>query len=64
MDALTIGKAGLAGWRAKLADQVAQPLARHSPLTDEQVRAAVGAVFFGLALVYVVGTVRRAVAQA
>ena len=59
MDALDVGKAGLQGWRAKVADAVAEPVASRSPLTDEQVRAAIGGLFFVLSVVYVVGTVKR-----
>jgi len=58
-----LGKAGLQGWRVKVADAVAQPVAKHSPLSDDQVRAALGAVFFALSTVYVVGTVRRLAAR-
>ncbi len=63
MDAISLGKAGLQGWRAKVADAVAQPVARHSPLADDHVRAAVGALFFALSVVYVVGTIRRLTAR-
>ncbi len=59
MDALSFGKAGLQGWRARVADAVATPIATHSRLSDDQVRAAVGALFFLLSVVYVVGTIRR-----
>jgi hypothetical protein len=59
MDAVSLGKAGLQGWREKVGDAVAGPVARRSRLTDDQVRAAVGALFFVLSLVYVLGTVRR-----
>ena len=59
MDAISFGTAGLQGWRAKVADAVARPVARHSPLADDQVRAVVGAVFFALSVVYVVKTVRQ-----
>lgn len=59
MDAISFGKAGLQGWRAKVADAVAAPVARRSGVSDDQVRAAVGAVFFVLSVVYVVQTVRR-----
>ncbi len=59
MDAVSFGKAGLQGWRARVADAVASPVARRTRLSDDQVRAAVGAVFFGLSVVYVVGTIRR-----
>lgn len=59
MDAISIGKAGLQGWRAKVADAVASPVARRSGVTDDQVRAVVGAAFFVLSVIYVVQTVRR-----
>ena len=61
MDAVSFGKAGLQGWREKVGDAVAGPIAHRSRLTDDQVRAAVGGVFFVLSLVYVLGTVRRLV---
>lgn len=63
MDTVSLGKAGLQGWRVKVADAVAQPVAQHSPLSDDQVRAALGAVFFALSLVYVGGTVKRLAAR-
>lgn len=59
MDKVALGQAGLAGWRAKVGNSVAGPVAGHSPLSADQVQAAVGALFFGLALIYVIGTVRR-----
>jgi hypothetical protein len=59
MDAVSLGKAGLQGWRAKVGDAVAGPVAQRSPLTDDQVRAVVGGLFFGLSLVYVAGTLWR-----
>lgn len=59
MDAISFGKAGLQGWRATVADAVASPVARRSPFTDDQVRAALGAAFFVLSVVYVVQTVRK-----
>jgi hypothetical protein len=59
MDTVSLGKAGLQGWRVKVADAVAKPVAKHSPLSDDQVRAVLGAVFFALSLVYVLGTVKR-----
>ncbi len=64
MDAISFGKAGLQGWRAKLADVVAEPVAKRSGFGDDQVRAAVGAVFFVLSVVYVAGTVKRLVGRA
>ncbi len=63
MDAISFGKAGLQGWRAKVADAVAGPVARRSGVADDQVRAIVGAAFFVLSVVYVVGTVKRLAAD-
>ena len=63
MDAISFGKAGLQGWRAKLADAVADPVARKSGLTDDQVRAVIGGVFFVLSVVYVGQTVKRLAAR-
>ena len=63
MDAISFGKAGLQGWRGKVADAVAAPVARRSGLDDDQVRAAVGALFFVLSVVYVVQTVRQVAAR-
>ena len=63
MDAVSAGKAGLQGWRAKVGDAVAGPVARRSRLTDDQVRATIGGVFFVLSMVYVVGTIKRILAD-
>jgi hypothetical protein len=61
MDTEALGKAGLKGWRAKVGDAVAEPASRHTPLSADRVRAAIGGVFFVLSVVYVVGTLRRMV---
>jgi len=53
--------AGLQGWRQKVGDTVAGPVAGRSPLSEEQVRAIVGAIFFVLALRYVIQVARLAV---
>lgn len=55
-----IGMAGLAGWRETVADRVADPLASRTSLSDDQVRALVGAAFFVLSVIYVAGTIKRA----
>jgi hypothetical protein len=59
MDARALGQAGLQGWREKVADVVAEPVARRSGLAEDQVRAAVGALFLGLSILYVAGAVKR-----
>jgi len=51
-----VGTAGLQGWRRKVGDAVAEPVAQRTPLGAEQVRAAVGALFFVLSVLYVIKT--------
>ena len=63
MDAISLGQKGLVGWREKVADAVSGPVAGRAPLSEEQVRALVGATFFALSVYYVVDTVRRAAAE-
>ena len=58
--ATELGTAGLQGWRAKVGDAVAKPVSQRTPLDDEQVRAAVGVLFFVLAVMYVVRTITAA----
>lgn len=50
--------AGLRGWRGTVADAVAAPVAKRSSLGEDQIRAAVGAVFLLLSIVYVVGALK------
>lgn len=60
MDRVEIGKTALAGWRVKVADRVADPLARRTPLSSDAVRAILGAIFFVMSVKYVISTVARA----
>jgi hypothetical protein len=64
VDVKTLGTAGLNGWRAKVGDAVAGPVARHSAADAEQVRAAVGLLFLVLSLLYVGKTLKRVAARA
>ena len=64
MKATEVGETALVGWREKAAAGVAAPLSQRTPLNEEHVRALVGALFFGLALLYVAGTLRRAISVA
>jgi hypothetical protein len=57
-DITRLGQAGLKGWREKVGEAVAGPVARRTPLDADQVRALVGATFFGLAILYVIKTAR------
>ena len=63
-NATQLGQSGLQGWREKLADGVAEPVAQRVPLSEEQVRAAIGALFFVLSVIYVVQTVKAATSEA
>ena len=54
--ATELGKAGLQGWREKVGDRLADPVAARTPLEPDQVRAAVGGLFFVLSVIYVVKT--------
>jgi hypothetical protein len=58
-----VGTAGLQGWRRKVGDAVAEPVAQRTPLGSEQVRAAVGVLFFALSVMYIVKTVNAAVSE-
>ena len=58
--ATQLGQTGLQGWREKVADGIAEPVAQRVPLSAEQVRAALGALFFVLSVIYVVKTVKAA----
>jgi hypothetical protein len=49
-----MGQAGLSTWRGKVADAVAPPVAGRTSLSEDQVRAALGAFFLTIATVYVV----------
>ena len=51
--ATQVGQAGLQGWRGKVADGVAEPVANRVGLSEEQVRALIGAAFFVLAVFYI-----------
>ncbi len=59
-----LGQAGLQGWREKVANRISQPVADRAPLTEDQVRALVGAAFFVLSVIYVVKTISAATRQA
>ena len=59
MKAKDMGRAGLVGWRETLADKAAPPVAERTAVDEDAVRAAIGALFFVLSLIYVFGTVKR-----
>jgi hypothetical protein len=58
------GHAGLVGWRKAIADGVAPKAAERGPFSEDDARAAIGALFFALSLYYVVSTIARIVRTA
>jgi hypothetical protein len=64
VDATELGQSALVGWREKVANGVAWPLAKRTGVSEEPICAAVGALFFALSVYYVVSTVRRALGEA
>ena len=63
--ATQLGQTGLQGWREKLADGIAEPVAERVPLRDGAgARHARSALFFVLSVIYVVNTVRAAAGEA
>ena len=64
MDVTRLGETALTGWRKKVADAVAGPASSRLPVDADQVRALLGAVFFALAVRYVVATIRNATRSA
>jgi hypothetical protein len=59
-----LATAGLQGWRAKVGDTVAPPVAKRTPASEEQIRAIVGALFFALSVFYVTKTIVTAIRRA
>lgn len=52
-----LGQAGLKGWREKVGDRAAPAVAQRTALSEEQVRALIGGLFFALSVMYVVKTI-------
>ena len=61
--ATQIGQAGLQGWREKVADGVAEPVSKRTPLDEDQVRAGIGALFFVLSVMYIAQALKAARAR-
>jgi hypothetical protein len=55
-----VGSAGLTGWRETVANKAAPPVAARTAIDEDSVRAAIGALFFVLSLIYVVSSIKRA----
>ena len=65
MDSATrIGQAGLQGWREKVADVVSPRVADRAGFDEDQIRAAIGAAFFVLSVVYIIQAISEFLRQA
>jgi hypothetical protein len=53
MAALELGRAGLQGWRGKVADVAGPAVAQRTPLSEDQVRAGIGLAFLALSVLYI-----------
>lgn len=53
MDTKSLGQAGLRGWRNKVANVTAGPVAKRSSFSEDQIRAVVGGLFLALSIWYV-----------
>ena len=61
--AKVVGFAGLSGWRQKVADTVAPRVADKAPVDADTVRAAIGALFLALSLMYVAKALKEIVSE-
>jgi len=59
-----LGQQALPTWRGAIADRVAPTAAKRTPMSEDQVRAAIGAAFFAVATFYVVTTLVRMIRTA
>ena len=55
-DVTRLGQTGLKGWLEKVGNRAAPAIALRTPLSAEQVRALIGALFFALSVMYVAKT--------
>jgi hypothetical protein len=61
---IEMGQAALPTWRGAIANRLAPPAAKRTKLTEDQVRAAIGAAFFAVATFYVVNSLVRMIRTA
>jgi hypothetical protein len=61
---IEMGQAALPTWRGAIADRLAPPAAKRTKLSEDQVRAAIGATFFAVATFYVASSIARMIRTA
>ena len=57
-----MGKVGLNGWKGKVGERVAEPVAQRTRFTEDQVKAILGGMFLALSAWQFLKLVRRVVA--
>ena len=55
-----LGELALVGWRKRVGEPIADVVSDHTPLSAQQARGLLGALFFVLSVYYVAATLRRA----
>jgi hypothetical protein len=59
-----LGQQALPTWRGAIANKVAPPAAKRMPLSEDQIRAALGAAFLAVSTFYVVSSIVRMIRTA
>lgn len=54
-----LGQHALQGWRGRLADAAARPIAKRTRVTEVDIRAAIGLLFLALAARHLIVTFKR-----
>jgi hypothetical protein len=59
-----LGQQALPTWRGAIADRVAPPAAKRTSLSEDQIRAVIGAAFLAVSTFYVVSSIVRMIRTA
>jgi hypothetical protein len=59
-----LGQQALPTWRGAIADRVAPPAAKRMPMSEDQIRAVLGAMFLAVSTFYVVSSIVRIIRTA
>ena len=58
-----LGQLGLTGWRRRVVDRIADPVAERAPFSGDDLKAVIGLAFFALSAYYLVSTIAKASKQ-
>jgi hypothetical protein len=59
-----LGQQALPSWRGAIADRLAPPAAKRTPLSEDQIRGILGVAFLAVSSFYVVSSIVRMVRRA